>query len=78
MPACVRGAEGTAHDAPAASRPTSLMSTPVQPLPAWLRPYYLELVAGMVAFLLVLLPAAVWLQLYCGDSKRCYPAEEED
>lgn len=56
--------------------PLQVMSTPIRPLPACLQPYYLPLVAGMVAFLLVLLPAAVWLQLYCADSKVCYPMDQ--
>ena len=46
-------------------------STPVQPFPAALSPFYVEIVAGMVAFLLVLLPVAVWLQVYCGYSPDC-------
>jgi amino acid permease len=46
---------------------------PVKPFPPWLRPYYFEIVAAMVAFLLVLLPSAVWLEVYCADSKVCYP-----
>ena len=36
-----------------------------RPLPAWLHPFYFELVAGMMACLLVVLPAAVWLQVFC-------------
>ena len=43
-------------------------STLIQPFPAALRPLYVEIVAGMVAFLLVVLPVAVWLQV-CG--KHC-------
>ena len=46
---------------------------PIKPFPPWLQPYYFEIVAAMVVFLLVLLPAATWLQLYCADSKVCYP-----
>jgi hypothetical protein len=34
----------------------------IKPLPAALRPFYVEIVGGMVAFLLVVLPVAVWLQ----------------
>ena len=37
-------------------------STLIHPFPAVLRPLYVEIVAGMVAFLLVVLPVAVWLQ----------------
>ena len=37
-------------------------STLIQPFPAALRPLYVEIVAGMVAFLLVVLPVAIWLQ----------------
>ena len=43
-------------------------STPIQPFPAVLRPLYVEIVGGMVALLLVVLPVAVWLQI-CG--KHC-------
>lgn len=50
-----------------------LGSTPIQPFPAWIAPYYVEIVMAMIGFLLVLLPAASWLQIYCGESKRCYP-----
>ena len=34
----------------------------IKPFPAALRPFYVEIVGGMVAFLLVVLPIAVWLQ----------------
>lgn len=49
-------------------------STPVQPFPAALRPFYVEIVAGMVCFLLVLLPVAVWLQ-GCGKTCQDWSAE---
>jgi amino acid permease len=45
------------------SPPLSGSNAWVQPLPRWLHPFYFELIAGMVACLLVVLPVAVWLQV---------------
>lgn len=72
----VRGA-AEVEEAEALSHPASSLS-PVAPFPPWLRPFYLEVVAAMVVFLLLLLPIAVWLQLVCANSRACYPAEEHD
>ena len=54
-------------------QPPSLGATPLRPFPPWLAPYYVEIVVGMLALLLVLLPLASYLQLYCANSKACYP-----
>ena len=48
--------------------------SPIQPFPAWLRPRYVEIVAGMMGFLLLVLPLAIWLQIYCSGSTACYGA----
>ena len=58
----------------ASSHPPTYIS-PVAPFPPWLRPFYFEVVAAMVGFLLLLLPLAFWLQLVCADSRACYPAD---
>ena len=72
---CRAAARSSAPPSPLDDAPPSPRSTPVSPLPLWLQPWYFEIVAGMVAFVLVLLPTASWLQLYCAGSTRCYPAE---
>ena len=51
----------------------AMPSSPIAPFPDWLRPYYREVVTAMLAFLLVLLPLCLWLQMYCSGSKACYP-----
>ena len=51
----------------------SRSSTPIRPFPSWLRPFYFEIMAGLLAFLLLLLPIALWLQVFCAGSTICFP-----
>ena len=39
-------------------------ASPIRPFPPWLRPFYFHIIASLVAFLLVVLPVAFWLQLH--------------
>jgi hypothetical protein len=64
---------GTASPSPPpAAAGVARISSPLKPFPSWLRPYYMEVVASMMGFLLVLLPLSLWLQIYCAGYTVCY------
>jgi len=50
---------------PQAAEPTPppLHGSPIRPFPPLLQPFYFEIIAGMVVFLLVLLPIGFCLQV---------------
>jgi len=60
-----RGREAVLAAEPQAAEPTPppLHGSPIRPFPPLLQPFYFEIIAGMVVFLLVLLPIGFCLQV---------------